>query len=293
MTVILVEYRVHDISDVSSAFKSVFIERAIDINNIYRMEDVTMMKDPEIIYSIFLSKYLLEVIYFDDIAVGDLFSIPSFFKPLSLVTETTQMHFLKFNNYIMGASLKIVNMSKQDGDFQILNTMYNFLQADLIIKANDTTNVSSEDSNTSLNIEELKNMYPNDSFIQRENAETVTFLLPGDINITVAEYIVGKAKNYLVDHSNYIKEISLTLYMFNPINEIALQGTLTYTRNLQGTLSFTNTIMGGFPMLYYSHQFDKGLLNFYFVVKIVFMIWTICMFLYEFLTVIFFIDIYI
>ena len=284
---LLVEYRVHDISDVSAAFKSVFIERAIDTSNKYRVEDVTMMKDPETIYTIFLSKYLLNVLYYDDYKVGNLFSIPSFFDALPLVTETTTMHFLKFNNYVMGASLKLVNISQSDDNFQKLNTMYNHLLPDLLTTT-DTTSSSSEDLNTTLNIDELNVMYPNDSFLQRVNAETVTFLLPGDVNRTVADYIMQKAKTYVVSHAKYIKEISVTLYMFNPINEIALQGTLTYKINLQGTLSFSDIIMGGFPMLYYSHQYDKGLLNFYFVVKIGFMIWTICMFLYEFFTVFFF-----
>ena len=127
--------------------------------------------------------------------------------------------------------------------------------------------------------------YPLNTFLKRYDENTVVLLLPGTVNSTVAFSMVEQTKPFFFGASPFIKEISLSLNYFNPISEIYIEASFNYVRTIQGIISFEHTLKGGFPLMYSSHQFDLNLAKFYFGVKVVMFLWTICLFLYEFFTV--------
>ena len=79
MTTLLLEYRIPDLSDAASAIDSIFLQRPLDVDSIYYLDDTSTMKDPQTIYSVFLSDALLYLLFTKDITAGDLFTLPSNF----------------------------------------------------------------------------------------------------------------------------------------------------------------------------------------------------------------------
>lgn len=276
--ILLLEYKIFDIADSSAAINSLFLDRTIDFENKYKLADVQMMSSPSVVYTIFLSNALPTMLYYPNDVVGDLFMLPSFYKIKGLNTTRTEMHYVKLNNYLLGASLTIENTTLNEFNSNILDNIYANLREDF------QTNFTNSSKSTTLNSEEMKKKFPDDS-MKRYDESTVVFIMPGDVNQTVATYLIEKAKPYLLDYGSYISKISVSIYLFNPIYEIYFRATFSYTKSLQGTLKFKNYIEGGFPLLYSSHQNDKNLLNFFFIGKLMFMILAICTFLYKFLTV--------
>jgi len=185
---------------------------------------------------------------------------------------------------IMGASILFQNSTFDGYNAAVIQNIYaNLYQDDSTSSSGNNDLPDSE--NSTFDLEKAKIEFPEDTYMKRYDDFTVVFLLPGERNISVANYIVTQSKPYFYNYSTYLNQISLTIYFFNPISEIYLQAIFTYKRTIQGTLSFEHMVRGAFPMLYMSHQFDKALLNFYFIVKLLFFIWTICLFLYKFFTV--------
>jgi len=292
MIVLLLEYRVSDLSDCSQTINSVFLDAPIDLEGLYYLQDVNTFNNLGIIYSIFFSKSLVNILYFyksTSGVSGDLFHLPSFFNLMALDADRPNLHCLKFNNIVMGSSITFINNSLTDDDPGIMSNIYakmaTSLQSNNFI--NSSQNNSSNDSNdySDLDLEQAKIEFPEDSYMKRYDDLTVVYLVPGEINSSVASYILAQTEPYFYDYSKYLQEVSLTIYFFNPISEIYFEATFTYQRSVQGMLSFSNSLRGGFPLLYQSHQFNASLLNFYFAVKILFFIWTIFLFLYKFFTV--------
>lgn len=275
------DYRVNEIGDVSNAINSFFIERPLDLNSKFYLKDTTSLNNPEKIYSFFLSSSMVNILYLVDPSLGDLYNQPSMFAFPSLETTDQNMHYIKFNNYLLGAAIYIENTTMDASNYAKLNNIYEVLQTKTI--ANSTNSSSQNYGN--LSVEELEKEWPDNKVLKRSNDQAITLLLPGNINSTVATFIINKIKPYLNDYSNFIKEITVVIYFFNPISEIVLQVKLSYQRTLQGTLSFENSIHGGFPLAYASHQYGESIMKLYFSVKITFLSWTILMFLYDFLTV--------
>ena len=126
MTTLLMEYRIADLSEAASAIDSIFLKNSLDFGQQYYLNDVSIMKDPETIYSIFLSNPLINLLYVNQ-TPGDLYHIPSNFRIDELNSSVKSLHFLKYNNIFLGASLTITNFSSNEYNFEIINELYNHI----------------------------------------------------------------------------------------------------------------------------------------------------------------------
>ena len=273
MVVLLQEARVYDLSDASTAINSVFLDRPIDLDGKYYLSDVSMFKSIDVIYSVFVSQSLVGLLYSDHNKVGNLFSLPDFFHFDPINESRSDLHYLKFNNLFLGGSILFKNDSFSGLNEAVMTNVYSNLYVEF---GNAMTN---------LTVDNYSSAYPKDSYMKRYDDLTVEFLLPGEINSSVVSYIIKQTEPYFNDYSDYLNEVAITLYFFNPISEIYLQAVFTFQKTIQGTLSFDHTVRGGFPLLYHSHQTSSSTLNFYFGIKMTFFTWTLCLFIYQFSTV--------
>ena len=285
MSTLLTEYRISDLSQAASAIDSFFLKHSLDFNQKYFMNDVTMMKDPETIYTIFLANPLINMLYANQ-TPGDLYHIPSYFNIPTLNSGLRSLHFMKYNNIFLGASLTITNFSSSENNFGTMNNLYSKLNLVNKVSSNFSVVFPSGTQNFSdVDMDAFAKKYPFESFLKKYDESTIALLLPGEVNSSVAYFMMQQMKPFFFEASSYIKEISLSVHFFNPISEIYLDASFNYIRTLQGIISFQHVVKGGFPLMYASHQFDLKMANLYFGVKIIMYFWTICLFLYEFFTV--------
>ena len=270
------EYRVSHIADISDMINSIFLNKIVDNGYSYVLSDTSIFNSPDIIYDLFVSKSLLKILYSenDDLA-GDLSSIPAYFSQKSLDMTLENPHYLKYNNYYVGGSIYLSNFTLNDNDYSTLSDVYGYFVRDNIMKNLFDTNQT-----------DYSETFPDDMLIRRYDNNNIEFLLLGDVDIDVAQYITKKAESYF-KNSTFLNQIQTNIYLFNPIYEIYVQASFTYVKTLQGTMNFQSNIVGGFPLLYNSHQMDPNMLSLYFAIKIMFFVWILIMFLYEFLIVIY------
>lgn len=273
MVVLLQEARVYDLADASTAINSAFIDRPIDLAGKYYLSDVSMFKSIDVIYSVFVSQSLVGLLYSEHNKFGNLFSLPEFFRFEPIFENRSNLHYMKFNNLVLGGSIRFKNDTFSGLNEAVMTNVYSNLYVDY---ASTITN---------LTVDNYSSLYPPDSYMKRYDDLTVEFLLPGEVNSSVISYIIKQTEPYFNDYSDYINEVAITLYFFNPISEIYLQSVFTYQKTIQGTLSFDHAVRGGFPLLYHSHQTSSSILNFYFGIKMTFFSWTLCLFIYQFSTV--------
>ena len=288
MVSLLVEYRISDLSDAAKAINSYYIERPIDFSGNFYLSDVVAMKDPKTIYEVFLSDSLLKMLYLKGI-LGDLDNIPDGFLDLKNNMTRENLHFIKYNNLYMGASLDIKNISDSELNYDQVTNVYGKLSYSKTLTGtiNASTNMNDEVISSDLNADELKKGFPIESFLKRYDKDNVVLLLPGEMNLSVATYLMSHTRKYFYELSPFLQSISLSLYFFNPISEIYMQAIFTYKRTIQGTLSFEKYVNGGFPLMYESHQFKNGTMSANFLVgmKIITLIWAIGLFLSSFFIV--------
>ena len=284
MSTLLTESRIADLGEAASAIDSLFQKRALDFGGKIFINDVTVMKDPETIFSMFLSVPLISSLYLTQIP-GDLYNVPSSFIYQKLNASANTLHYLKYNNIFMGGSLKITNLSTDQYNIGTMKNLYSKLHlldqatSDVVLTPFGVQDYSSVDTEAYLK------EYPLDSFLKRYDEKNVVLLLPGGVNSSVAYFMMQQTKEFFFNASPYIQKISLSLNFFNPISEIYIEESLNFVRTMQGIISFEQSLKGGFPLMYSSHQFDSSYSKFYFGVKIAMFIWTICFFLYDFFTV--------
>lgn len=278
----LIEYRVTDLNDTTDAIQSLFINRPVDMAGEYFLPDVSMMSSPEIIYDVFISNALIGMLYLKNNLTGDLSSLPSFFKKDKLESNRTNLHYIKFNNLLLGVAIKLTNASTTEYNPQIIDNVYKYLRTTANNTVPAAVNITID---SDLDPEAMIEEYPENVYLKRYNDLSITYLIPGELNYSVAYYIAQQTRPYFYEYSSYLKEIDISLFFFNPISEVYIEFIFTYTKTIQGTISFSTTMKGGFPLLYSSHQFNEMLLTLYFVIKIVFITWTTSLFLYGFLTV--------
>ena len=288
MVSLLVEYRISDLSDAAKAINSYFIERPIDFSGKFYLYDVVAMKDPKTIYEVFLSDSLLKMLYLQG-NLGDLDNIPDDFVDFKTNMTRENLHFIKYNNLYMGASLDIKNISDSELSYDQVTNIYGKLRYNTTLNGtiSASTNMNDEIISSDLSEDELKKSFPKESFLKRYDKDNVVLLLPGEMNVSVATYLMSHTRKYFFELSPFLKSISLSLYFFNPISEIYMQAIFTYKRTIQGTLSFEKYVNGGFPLMYESHQFKNGAMsaNFLFGMKIITLIWAIGLFLSSFFIV--------
>lgn len=275
MIVILLEARIFELWDASNTIKSVFLDRPIDSQGTYFLSDINLIKNMENVYSVLVSRNFINTLYADNDTSGNLFKLPEFYKFLAIDWNRSNLHYVKSTNLMLGGSLLFKNFSFSGFNEDTITRIYS--------KIRKENRLLSSDDNS--NETDYSESYPEDSIFKRYDDTNVAFLLPGEINSSVASYILHKCKPYLNDYSAYLNEVSITLYFFNPVSEVYLQTIFKYTKTLQGTLSFDYSVLGAFPLSYYSHQNSQNTRDFYLGVKLAFFALTICFFLNQFFTV--------
>ena len=100
MSTLLTEYRIADLGEAASAIDSLFVKRSLDFGGKIFINDITVMKDPETIFSMFLSLPLISSLYQTQIQ-GDLYNVPSSFIYQKLNASARTLHFLKYNNIFL------------------------------------------------------------------------------------------------------------------------------------------------------------------------------------------------
>ena len=199
IAVLIKETRVSDISDISTTIHKIFINRYLDDNMIYKLNDTNKMHDAKTILEQFINSSMIDLLY--TVGEFDLMKIlPDFIKTREITNRLNNTYYFMYDNFFMGSAVYAINNTPDGNAMNLLNEIYNHLQLDN--SQDKDPNKYKDYSNKDPEMNEI--LFGNDQAFHRFDNEKIGVLLPGNISNDQAHYLITKYGVFLLIKQTFL-----------------------------------------------------------------------------------------
>jgi len=193
IAVLIKETRVSDISDISKTMNKIFINRYLDDNMQFKLNDTNKMHDAKTILEQFINSSMIDFLYTVD--EFDLMKIlPEFKKTTEITNRLNNTYYFMYDNFFMGSVIYAINSTPTaDNSMHLLNEIYNHLQ---LVNSQDKEPIKNQtysDKDPEIN----EKLFGKNQAFHRFNNEKIGVLLPGNISSDQAHYLITKYEVFL------------------------------------------------------------------------------------------------